>query len=65
MPLVEGEIMVKFVDELNNKSATEASVIVDLPDTLGLIVQARREDAVAHRSKGLRRIVSIATSLTH
>ena len=46
VPLVEGEIMVKFVDELNNKSATEASVIVDLPDTLGrLIVQARREDA--------------------
>ena len=65
VPLVEGEIMVKFVDELNNKSATEASVIVDLPDTLGrLIVQARREDADSPPFQGLRRIVFIATSLT-
>tara|TARA_Y100000004_G_scaffold162163_1_gene190694 strand:- start:1 stop:3303 length:3303 start_codon:yes stop_codon:yes gene_type:complete len=45
VPLVEGEILVKFEDELGNRSANETSVLVDFPDTLGrLIVQARRED---------------------
>ena len=45
VPLVEGEILVKFEDELGNKSTNETSVLVDFPDTLGrLIVQARRED---------------------
>mgnify|MGYP005990915711 CR=1 FL=1 len=45
IPLIEGEILVKFVDELGNESANATSIIVDLPDTLGrLLVQTRRED---------------------
>jgi len=45
VPLVEGEILVKFEDDLGNKSTNATSVLVDFPDTLGrLIVQARRED---------------------
>ena len=46
VPLVEGEILVKFEDDGGRQSATEASVIVDFPDALGnLLAQSRREDA--------------------
>ena len=45
VPLIEGEILVKFEDELGNKSVNATSVLVDFPDTLGrLLVQSRRED---------------------
>ena len=45
VPLVEGEILVKFEDELGNKSTNETSVLVDFPDALGeLTIQTRRED---------------------
>lgn len=46
IPLVEGEVLIKFEDDGGRQSTTEASVIIDLPDTLGnLLVQSRREDA--------------------
>jgi predicted phage tail protein len=46
VPLVEGEILVKFEDDGGRQSATETSVIVDFPDALGnMPVQSRREDA--------------------
>ena len=45
IPLVEGEVLVKFEDELGNKSANATSVLVDFPDAVGsLPVQTRRED---------------------
>jgi len=45
VPLIEGEILVKFADDGGRQSSTEASVIVDFPDALGnLLVQTRRED---------------------
>ena len=45
IPLVEGEVLVKFEDELGNKSTNATSVLVDFPDALGeLTVQTRRED---------------------
>ena len=45
VPLVEGEIFAKFEDDLGNRSVNAASVLVDLPDTLGrLPVLTRRED---------------------
>lgn len=46
VPLVEGEILVKFEDSGGRHSVTEASVLVDLPNALGnFLVQSRREDA--------------------
>lgn len=45
IPLVEGEVLVKFADDGGRLSTNEASVIIDLPDTLGsLAVETRRED---------------------
>lgn len=53
VPLVEGEILVKFEDDGGRQSASESSIIVDLPDTLGrLAVQSRREDADAPPFQG-------------
>ena len=46
IPLVEGEVLVKFEDDGGRQSTTEASVIIAFPDALGnLLVQSRREDA--------------------
>ena len=46
VPLLPGEYLAKFEDDLGNKSVNAASVLVTgFPDTLGrLIVQTRRED---------------------
>ncbi|MFZ9960104.1 MAG: host specificity protein J, partial [Candidatus Limnocylindrus sp.] len=45
VPLIEGEILVKFEDDGGRQSPSETSVIVDFPDALGyLVVDARRED---------------------
>ena len=45
VPLVAGEILAKFEDDLGNKSTNATSVLMQFPDTLGrLIVQTRRED---------------------
>jgi hypothetical protein len=45
IPLVEGEIFVRFVDDGGRISPNETSIIIDLPETQGkLIVQTRRED---------------------
>jgi predicted phage tail protein len=53
VPLVEGEILVKFEDDGGRQSANEASVIIDFPDALGqLLVESRREDADAPPFQG-------------
>jgi len=45
IPLVEGEVLVKYEDDGGRQSATETSVIIDLPDTIApLTIQTRRED---------------------
>jgi len=45
VPLVEGEILVKFEDDGGRQSPAEASVVVDFPDAVGqLLLQTRRED---------------------
>jgi predicted phage tail protein len=55
IPLVEGEIFAKFADDGGRQSAIEASVIVDLPDTLGqLLVQTNREDQGATPFQGTK-----------
>ena len=53
IPLVEGEVLIKFEDDGGRQSASEASVIIDFPDALGqLLVQSRREDADAPPFQG-------------
>ena len=53
VPLVEGEILVKFEDDGGRQSVAEASVIVDFPDALGrLVALSRREDADAPPFQG-------------
>jgi len=53
VPLVEGEILVKFEDDTGNRSVNATSVLVDFPDTLGrLLVQNRREDQDATPFQG-------------
>jgi hypothetical protein len=45
IPLVDGEIFVRFIDDGGRLSPNETSIIIDLPETQGkLIVQTRRED---------------------
>lgn len=53
VPLVEGEIFVKFEDDGGRQSALETSVIVDFPDALGYFpIQVRREDQDAPPFQG-------------
>jgi len=55
VPLVEGEILVKFEDDGGRQSATEASVIVDAPDTLGFFPAiVRREDQDSPPFQGIK-----------
>ena len=55
IPLVEGEVLVKFEDDGGRQSGTEASVIIDLPDALDpLLVQTRREDQDATPFSGTK-----------
>jgi len=45
VPLIAGEILVKFEDDGGRQSANETSVIVSFPDALGYFpIQVRRED---------------------
>ena len=55
VPLVEGEILVKFEDDTGNRSVNATSVLVDFPDPLGrLLVQNRREDQDSPPFQGTR-----------
>ena len=40
IPLLEGEIICRFVDSSNNLSANDTSVIIDLPETSNLLAQS-------------------------
>jgi len=55
IPLVEGEVLVKFEDDGGRQSTSETSVIIDLPDTLApLTLITRREDQDAPPFQGTR-----------
>jgi len=48
VPLVEGEILIKFIDDGGRASASATSVLVDLPDPLSaLAVLTQREDQLS------------------
>jgi predicted phage tail protein len=55
IPLVEGEVIVRFEDDGGRQSANETSVIVDFPDAVGFFpVQVRREDADSPPFQGVK-----------
>lgn len=55
IPLVEGEVLVKFADDGDRTSVSETSVIIDLPDPIDpLPVQVRREDQDSPPFQGVR-----------
>ena len=64
VPLIEGEILVKFEDEIGEKSNNETSVIVDLPDALGrLLVETHREDTTSTPFNGTKTNCEFDSSL--
>ena len=55
VPYVEGEYLVRFVDDGGRISAGSASVVIDLPDPQpALIVQTRREDQDSPKFQGTK-----------
>ena len=55
IPLLEGEVLVKFEDDGGRQSTSETSVIIDLPDTLApLTLINRREDQDTPPFQGTR-----------
>jgi predicted phage tail protein len=55
IPLVEGEVLVKFEDDGGRQSASETSIVIDLPDTLApLTLINRREDQDVPPFQGTR-----------
>ena len=63
IPLIEGEILVKFEDDIGNRSINATSVLVDFPDTLGrLLVQEQREDQGIAPFSGTRTDVFYSSS---
>ena len=64
VPLVAGEILVKFEDDGGRQSASETSVLVGFPDALGfLTVQSRREDLDAPPFQGTKTSVFYDSTL--
>ena len=65
VPLIEGQILVKFKDDSGNKSVSATRILVDQPDTLGrLLVEARREDTDSPAFNGTRTGCFYDTGLT-
>ncbi len=59
VPYIEGEYLVRFEDDTGNLSQSSASIIIDLPDTLGaLTVQTRREENDSPKFQGNKTNVS-------
>ena len=59
VPLLEGEILVKFQDDGGRQSTNETSVVVDFPNALGaLAIVSRREDEDAPPFQGTKTNVS-------
>ena len=59
VPLLEGEYILKFQDDGGRFSNGEASVIIDLPDTLDAkLIQTRREDLDVPKFQGTKTSVA-------
>ena len=63
VPYVEGEYLVRFQDDTGNVSTSSASIIIDLPDSLGaLTAQTRREDSDSPKFQGAKTNVVLDNS---
>lgn len=64
LPYIEGEYLVRFEDDTGNLSSSSASIIIDLPDSLGsLTAQTRREDNDSPKFQGAKTNVTFDSSV--
>ena len=64
IPYIEGEYLVRFEDDTGNLSSSSASIIIDLPDSLGaLTAQTRREDNDSPKFQGAKTNVTFDSSV--
>ena len=64
VPYIEGEYLVRFVDDGGRLSTSSASIIIDLPDPLGaLIAQTRREDNDSPKFQGTKTNITFDSSV--
>ena len=64
VPYIEGEYLVRFVDDGGRLSRSSASIILDLPDPLGsLLTQTRREDNDSPKFQGAKTNVTFDSSV--
>jgi len=64
VPYIEGEYLVRFDDDGGRVSNSSASIIIDLPDSLGaLTAQTRREDNDSPKFQGAKTNVTFDSSV--
>ena len=64
VPYIEGEYLVRFEDDGGRVSNSSASIIIDLPDSLGaLTAQTRREDNDSPKFQGAKTNVTFDSSV--
>tara|TARA_R100000234_G_scaffold89748_2_gene57993 strand:+ start:345 stop:3632 length:3288 start_codon:yes stop_codon:yes gene_type:complete len=64
VPYIEGEYLVRFEDDGGRLSSSSASIIIDLPDSLGaLTAQTRREDNDSPKFQGAKTNVTFDSSV--
>ena len=64
LPYIEGEYLVRFEDDGGRLSSSSASIIIDLPDSLGaLTAQTRREDNDSPKFQGAKTNITFDSSV--
>ncbi len=64
LPYIEGEYLVRFEDDGGRVSNSSASIIIDLPDSLGaLTAQTRREDNDSPKFQGAKTNITFDSSV--
>ena len=64
VPYIEGEYLVRFEDDGGRVSNSSASIIIDLPDSLGaLTAQTRREDNDSPKFQGAKTNITFDSSV--
>ena len=64
LPYIEGEYLVRFEDDGGRLSSSSASIIIDLPDSLGaLTAQTRREENDSPKFQGAKTNITFDSSV--